>query len=296
MNAAVMKTAAAALDTAWAVRLIPLSSIATREQVRTRNGFDKASISELAESIKTYGVLQPIVLQRDPEQDAGYVVLYGHRRFAAAQVAQLDAIPAIVSDSDPAGLTELQLTENLQRENLNLADTADAVRKLADLYGKPADIAKRVNKSPAWVSKHLMLTSPKFDARVRTLLDSGATEDVELLNTLNQIAKHKKAEPVLRRLLDDVANNRAGRQKVRDALDQIKAAKPGQESAGSQDEPESNEGDELGDENEDAGSKDQSELFGRIELTVDADTFAKYQALGGAEWFLAAIAAASVKE
>lgn len=294
MNAAVMKTEAAAVDTAWAVRLIPLASIATREQVRTRNGFDKASISELAASIKTYGVLQPIVLQRDPEQDAGYVVLYGHRRFAAAQAARLDAIPAIVSESDPAGLTELQLTENLQRENLNLADTADAVRKLADLYGKPAEIAKRVNKSPAWVSKHLMLTSPKFDARVRTLLDSGATEDVELLNTMNQIAKHKEAEPMLRRLLDDVANNRAGRQKVRDALDQIKAGKPGQEPAAGGVAQGQADGDEAGEESDGASTKNQSELFGRIELTVDADTFAKYQALGGAEWFMSAIAAAVV--
>jgi len=128
--------------------------------------------------------------------------------------------------------------------------------------GKAAEIAERVNKSPALASKHLMLTSPKFDSRVRTLLDSGATEDVELLNTLNQIAKHKEAEPVLRRLLDDVANNRAGRQKVRDALDQIKAGKPGQATATGGE----NDGEESADADTDdtgtgAGTEDQSELF-----------------------------------
>lgn len=99
---------------------------------------------------------------------------------------------------------------------------------------------------------------------------------------------------MLRRLLHDVANNRAGRQKVSDALDQIKTGKSGQDTAAGGDAQGEADSDEAGDEGDGASTKDQPELFGRIELTLDADTFAKYQALGGAEWFMAAIAAAVV--
>lgn len=263
------------------VTLLPLALITTREQVRTRNGFDRESLGQLASSIAQYGVLQPIVVRRDPEQDEGYIVVYGHRRFAASSLAKLEMIPAIIADQEPAALTEIQLAENLQRENLNLADTADAVRKLFQTYKKAGEVAKRVHKSASWVSKHLALTRPDFDQAVHTLMESNTVQDIEILHTLNQIAKHKnsKAPKVLNGFLTRAVNEQLSRADVREALTKLQEAT----------EPASTDNDE-GEAETDADADESTDtktanLFETITLQVDPETFAKYMELGGAAWF-----------
>ncbi|MEH0165564.1 ParB/RepB/Spo0J family partition protein [Roseateles microcysteis] len=279
-----MNTATHAVADLAAVKLVPLSLITTHEQIRTRNGFDKESLRQLAESIQQYGVLQPIVIRRDPEADEGFIVLYGHRRTAAARLAKLERIPAMIVDQEPVAITEVQLAENLQREGLNLADTADGVRKLFNVYKKPAEVAKRVNKSPAWVSKHLALTSPSFDSRVRTLIDSDAVNDVEILHTLNQIAKSKNedAPRVLNALLTRAMNEQLARADVRASLAKLKAD-PVDEAAAEQ----------ADDEGTDE-SEEQTELFNKVQLDLSPEQFRKLQALGGHDWIREQIDGAEV--
>lgn len=265
------------------VQAVPLSLISTRDQVRTRNGFDDESITQLAESIKTYGVLQPIVVTRDPESDGCFLVVYGHRRFAASQKAKLETIPAIVTETAPIALTEVQLTENLQRENLNLADTADAVRKLYDTHKKVAIVAKRVNKSVAWVSKHLALTSPTFDESVRALVEYGTVQDVEILNSLNQIAKHKseRAPATLQRLLTKAIDETLSRADVRDSLAKLNAP-----TEAATEETNDTGADDGGEDEGDDGESD-SEQRTKAEshtITLTHAEWVEYVRLGGIEW------------
>ena len=120
-----------------------------------RMRFDDEALDELAESIAQRGVLQPILLR--PEGD-GFQIIAGERRWRAAQRAQLHAIPAIVRDVDDSGTAELALIENIQREDLNAIEEADAYKKLIDLYGHTQEqLGKIVHKSRSHVANLLRL-------------------------------------------------------------------------------------------------------------------------------------------
>jgi ParB family chromosome partitioning protein len=120
-----------------------------------RMRFDDEALDELAESIAQRGVLQPILLRPDGD---GFQIIAGERRWRAAQRAQLHAIPAIVRDVDDSGTAELALIENIQREDLNAIEEADAYKKLIDLYGHTQEqLGKIVHKSRSHVANLLRL-------------------------------------------------------------------------------------------------------------------------------------------
>ena len=131
--------------------------------------FDDATLDELAESIAQRGVLQPILLRPD---GAGFMIIAGERRWRAAQKAQLHVIPAIVREVDDAGTAELALIENIQREDLNALEEAEAYRQLIRTHGHGQDeVARLVNKSRSHVANLLrLLDLPEF---VRTSLIQG---------------------------------------------------------------------------------------------------------------------------
>lgn len=269
MNAASLP----AFEASSMAELVQIDSINTETQIRTRNGFDKKSIAELSASIATFGLLQPIVLRQ--VGDGRHVVIAGHRRLAACKLAGMKSIPAVtVSNVTTSRVHEMQLVENIQREQLSLADTADAVRQLLTLHKKPATVAAIVSKSQSWVSKHLTLTAPGFSDDVRQLLESGATEDLELLVTLNQIAKQPESDDVLRRLVGDVVTNEAGRKEARATLARLKA----------RDEP-------SDEEPEDEEAEDDDTPAGHsFTLKFDADRYEAIDAKGGAKWIRRIIA------
>jgi len=126
-----------------------------------RMQFDEAGIVELAESIVERGVLQPILLR--PEGD-GFQIIAGERRWRAAQLAQLHTIPAIVREVDEATTAELALIENIQREDLNAIEEAEAYRQLIQRHGHHQDeIGKLVHKSRSHVANLLrLLDLPEF--------------------------------------------------------------------------------------------------------------------------------------
>lgn len=202
---------------------IELDQLHAAPQIRTRNGMDRASLAQLAESLKARGMLQPIVVRQN---ENGFVIIAGHRRAAAARMAGWPVVPCIVRDDDDAGTLAAQIAENVQRENLTLADTADAVRKLADQGHKPAAICKLVNKSPAWVSKHLALTKPSFSQNVRHLLETDATTDLDLLLTLDQIERHPQGEKLGQHLIAGVIDGTTTRTNARAALERLKNPPP----------------------------------------------------------------------
>ena len=118
--------------------------------------FDEEALDELAQSIGQRGVLQPILVR--PEGD-GFQIIAGERRWRAAQRAQLHKIPAIVRDGVDEGTTaELALIENVQREDLNAIEEAEAYRQLIDRHGHGQDeVGKLVHKSRSHVANLLRL-------------------------------------------------------------------------------------------------------------------------------------------
>ena len=135
---------------------LPIERIG-RNPSQPRGAFDEAQLGELAASIAVHGILQPIVVRA--LADGGFELIAGERRLRAARLAGLDVIPAVVRDSN-AGTDslELALIENLQREDLNPIDTAQAYRELIDRFGLTHEaVARQVGKSRVAVSNALRL-------------------------------------------------------------------------------------------------------------------------------------------
>ena len=110
-----------------------------------RMNFNDEKIEALAESIKEYGVIQPIVVSKE---DGYYAIVAGERRWRAAKLAGLGEIPAIIRESDEQTNREISLIENIQREDLNPYEKALGIRSLMDKYGMTQEeVSKKIGKS-----------------------------------------------------------------------------------------------------------------------------------------------------
>ena len=160
--------AAAAGDVSRETSKIRVSLIEpNRRQPRTY--FDQAALEELAESIRKYGVLQPLIVKKNGSM---YELIAGERRWRAARMAGLSEVPVIVKDADPRGSAEIALVENLQREDLNPVEEARAYRALIDEFGLTQEqAAERVSKNRTTVTNSLRLL--QLDRRVLSLLEEG---------------------------------------------------------------------------------------------------------------------------
>ncbi len=140
-----------------------------------RTQFDAQELEELAESIRTHGVLQPLIVTRG-RSDSHYVLVAGERRLQAARLAGLETVPAIVRSVNAQQHLELALIENLQRADLHPLEAAEGYRLLAEEFGlSHDDIASRVGKSRAAVTNTLRLL--KLSAPAREALRAGAISE-----------------------------------------------------------------------------------------------------------------------
>lgn len=158
-----------------------------------RRDFDEARLKDLAESIRQYGVLQPLVVSRIeiPNEDGGFNVNYeliaGERRLRASRLAGLSQVPAVIrKEENPMMKLELAIIENLQREDLSPIDRARAFLRLATEFGfSHADIGRKVGKSREYVSNSLrMLQMPQeiIDALSAGKINEGHTRPLLMLN------------------------------------------------------------------------------------------------------------------
>lgn len=122
-----------------------------------RRTFNEEKLKELASSIETHGVLQAVVVTKAVDED-GYYLVAGERRCRAAKLANLKSVPAIVKDIDKSTMLEIALIENLQREDLNPVEEAQAYRKLMEDYSyTQEELAKRLGKSRSSVANSVRL-------------------------------------------------------------------------------------------------------------------------------------------
>ena len=135
-----------------------------REQ--PRKNFDEDALLELAESIKQFGVIQPLIVQKKNDY---YEIIAGERRWRAAKMAGLKEIPVIVKNYTEQEIVEISLIENIQRENLNPIEEAQAYKRLlTEFHLKQDEVAERVSKSRTAVTNSMRLL--KLDERVQQMV------------------------------------------------------------------------------------------------------------------------------
>lgn len=135
-------------------------------RLQPRKNFDEDALQELAESIKQFGVIQPIVVKK---QEDYYEIVAGERRWRAARIAGLNEVPVIVKKYDERESMEIAIVENLQREDLNPIEEAQAYRRLIEEFGlKQDEAAQKVSKSRTAVTNAMRLL--KLDERVQQMV------------------------------------------------------------------------------------------------------------------------------
>lgn len=151
------------------VQLLPVASIRPHPG-QPRRHFDDAALDDLAASIATRGLIQPIVVRA---RDEGWQIVAGERRWRAAQRAQLHEVPAIVRELSDAETLEIAIVENIQREELNAIEEAEAYKRLSEEFGHTQDaLGKLVNKSRSHIANLLRLL--ELPEQVRISVAQGA--------------------------------------------------------------------------------------------------------------------------
>jgi ParB family chromosome partitioning protein len=136
------------------IRLLPVTAMAPHPG-QPRRHFDEAALDDLAASIALRGLIQPIVVRPHGKE---YQIVAGERRWRAAQRARLHEVPVLVRELNDAETMEIALVENIQRQDLNAIEEADAYRKLIDEFGHTQDaLAKLVHKSRSHIANLLRL-------------------------------------------------------------------------------------------------------------------------------------------
>ncbi len=140
-----------------AVSTLRLADIEPRSD-QPRKVFEREALEALAESIGTYGVLQPIIVRENPTLAGSYEIIAGERRWRAAKMAGLNEIPVVVLDSDDLKTAQVSIIENVQREDLNPVEEALAYQTLMDKFSLTQEqVSKQVGKSRSNIANMLRL-------------------------------------------------------------------------------------------------------------------------------------------
>ena len=136
------------------IQMLPVSSLAPHPR-QPRRHFDEDALAELAESIRSRGLIQPIVVR---PHEGGYQIVAGERRWRAAQKARLHEVPVIVRDFDDVETLEVAIVENIQRQDLNAVEEAEAYKRLIEEFGHTQEaLGRLVHKSRSHVANLLRL-------------------------------------------------------------------------------------------------------------------------------------------
>ncbi|MFA6485938.1 MAG: ParB/RepB/Spo0J family partition protein [Candidatus Magasanikbacteria bacterium] len=169
---------------------IPLTKISAGVD-QPRKNFDPDELSELAESIKKHGVLQPVIVVE--KSDGGYELIAGERRLRASQLAGFTTIPALIKSFAAQEKLEVALIENIQRANLNAIEEAFAFKRLIDEFGlTQQEVADKVGKSRPAVANSVRLLDLPAEAQTALIdgkINSGQARALLSLDTVDQQLK-----------------------------------------------------------------------------------------------------------
>jgi ParB family chromosome partitioning protein len=197
------------------VAMIPVKSIEANP-FQPRNEFELEALQELAESIQTFGIIQPVTLRKTGENK--YQLISGERRFRASQMAGLTEIPAYIRTADDQEMLEMALVENIQREDLNAIDVALSYQRLIDECSLTQEkLGERIAKNRSTVTNYLRLLKLPTEVQVaikkgkitmghaRAIINAGTEE--QQLEILTQILN----EDLSVRQVEEIAKTMAGK-------------------------------------------------------------------------------------
>ena len=184
-----------------------------------RHNFDEEALAELADSIRTLGVIQPITVKSTDE--GRYIIISGERRWRAAQIAEIETLPAYIREADDINLHAMALVENVQRQDLNAIEIALSLQRLVDECGLTQDaLSEKVGMKRSTVSNYMRLL--KLPNEVQLAIKEGVismghakaiagAESKKQIPLLRKCVKKdlsvRQIETLVRSLANEVANN-----------------------------------------------------------------------------------------
>jgi len=184
-------------QSASSVVVLPIAVIEPNPE-QPRKQFDETALNELAESIRKHGVIQPIIVEKS---GSTYKIVAGERRWRASKIAGLSEIPALVREYGREKRLEIALIENIQRENLNPVDEAEAYRQIIEITNITQDeLAERVGKSrPAVANSLRLLNLPEFakEALRNGMITAGHARAVL------SVVENSKREEILHKIIQE---------------------------------------------------------------------------------------------
>ena len=205
------------------VQELPINTICPNPNQPRRN-FDEDALQELADSIREHGVLEPLIVR---PVGGSYEIVVGERRWRACQMAGVTTVPVLIRDLSDRDAMELALVENLQREDLNPIEEAEAYRRLLDEFGlTQEEVARRVGKERSTVANRLRLLGLR--GRSREALEKGEISAGHA-KVLLSITSDAHRDAVVRRIVDEGLSVRQTEQLVRRLQQQAKRPVPREE-------------------------------------------------------------------
>jgi ParB family chromosome partitioning protein len=217
-------------------RMVPIESLIPNPD-QPRRSFTQAQLDELAASIRTKGVLQPLIVRPSPHEDGKFEIVAGERRWRASQMAQRHEIPVLVRDFDDTEVLEVAIIENIQRADLNAIEEAAGYRQLMFKFGHTQEkLAEALGKSRSHIANLMrllnlpegvqemvsegqlsagharaLITATDPDALAKTVLAKGLSvrETEKLAKQMNPEAKPRKKAPEGAFQVDKDADTRA---------------------------------------------------------------------------------------
>ncbi len=194
-------------------------------KTQPRNVFDEEKIQDLAESIREYGVIQPIVVKLN--NNGFYTIIAGERRWRAARYAGLKEIPAVIKDVSEQTEKEITLIENIQRENLNALEEAAGIKELMEEYGLTQDeVSKKIGRSRSAVANILRLLN--LPEEIKTLLKEEKLSQGHARAILS-INDKRLAQEVVKKIIAQGLSVRQTENYISSLLKEKKEKKPSKE-------------------------------------------------------------------
>ena len=189
--------------------------------MQPRTHFDEASLESLAESIRSHGIVQPLLVRRRGD---GHELIAGERRWRAAKLAGISRVPVVVKEVPDESLLEIALIENIQRENLNPIEEAHAYKKLIETVGLTQEaLASRVGRDRSYITNYLRLL--KLPDDVQQLVKEGrlSTGHARALLALSHPDLQRR---IARQIIDGGLSVRATEQLIQKAGEEKPVRKP----------------------------------------------------------------------
>ena len=205
---------------------LPISKVVPNPD-QPRKHFDQTALEELAESIRIHGIIQPLVVVKKGDQ---YIIIAGERRWRASQIAGLKTVPAVIKQFSEQQIKEVALIENLQRQDLNFFEEAEAVQRLVDKYSMSREeAADKLGRAQSTLSNKLRLLRLPEEMRY-TIEKAGLTErHARALLTLENDVQRERALEIItdrhlnvqesERLIEQMLNRRKKKNPIKGIRD-----------------------------------------------------------------------------